>query len=70
MTSMKIEDREIAKLDLRSGDILVLKVPLNMSVEDVQVSRRSLSLVVPEGVQIAVIYAGVDLTVVRGVQLG
>jgi hypothetical protein len=67
---MKIEDREIAKLDLRSGDILVLKVPLNMSVEDVQVSRRSLSLVVPEGVQIAVIYAGVDLTVVRGVQLG
>jgi hypothetical protein len=59
----------IAKLELRPGDVLVLKMDAVLSFDVVERLKRSLAAVIPEGVKTMVLdQRCIDLSVVRSAE--
>lgn len=61
---MEIERFEIAKLELRPGDLLVAKINMRVTSEVIDQIRESIARCVPDGVKFVVLDETIDFSVI------
>jgi hypothetical protein len=66
---MSPEEFQIAKLQLRAGDVLIVKVANLLSVEAAQRLHSHIDSVVPAGVKVLVVGSDIDLSMLTAEEI-